>query len=183
MNQHLLFLQRFMKSPKNVGSVVPSSRFLAKKMVKQVDWNNIKAVAELGAGTGPITRYIQSNVNRDANVFLFEMDHVMRKKLRLNYPEFSSHANATHLENTINQKNIIYLDCIFSGLPFFNFERELRDTLVDQIVKSLKPGGMFIAFQYSLQMKKQLSEHFIIEDIKYVPLNVPPAFVYVCRKK
>lgn len=58
-----------MKSPKNVGSVAPSSRFLAKKMVNQVEWDHIKAVAELGAGTGPITRYIQSNVKRDANVF------------------------------------------------------------------------------------------------------------------
>ncbi|AIQ54759.1 class I SAM-dependent methyltransferase [Paenibacillus sp. FSL R7-0331] len=183
MNQHLLFLQRFMKSPKNVGSVAPSSRFLAKKMVNQVDWDEVKAVAELGSGTGPITRYIQSNVNRNASVFLFETDHVMRTKLRLSYPGFSCHANATRLVDTLNQKNIIYLDCIFSGLPFFNFERELRDTLMNQIVQALKPGGMFIAFQYSLQMKKQLSEHFIIEDIKYVPLNVPPAFVYVCRKK
>ncbi|WP_342566442.1 methyltransferase domain-containing protein [Paenibacillus sp. FSL R7-0345] len=172
-----------MKSPKNVGSVAPSSRFLAKKMVNQVEWDHIKAVAELGAGTGPITRYIQSNVKRDANVFLFEMDHVMRRKLRLNYPGFSCHSNATRLVDTINQKNVIYLDCIFSGLPFFNFERELRDALLDQIVHALKPGGMFIAFQYSLQMKKQLSEHFIIENIQLVPLNLPPAFVYVCRKK
>ncbi|WP_042196048.1 class I SAM-dependent methyltransferase [Paenibacillus camerounensis] len=183
MNQHLLFLQRFMKSPKNVGSVAPSSRFLAKKMVNQVDWDEVKAAAELGSGTGPITRYIQSNVNPNANVFLFETDPVMRKKLRMHYPRFTCHANATRLVHTIHQKNIIHLDCIFSGLPFFNFERELRDTLVDQIVHALKPGGMFIAFQYSLQMKKQLSEHFIIEDIKYVPLNMPPAFVYVCRKK
>lgn len=173
MNQHLLFLERFLKSPRNVGSVAPSSRYLAQKMVKQVNWSEIRAVAELGSGTGPITRYIQSNVNPDTKVFLFEMDHLMRTRLRLDYPGFSCHANAARLVNTIHQKDTRHLDCIFSGLPFFNFERGLRDTLMDQIVHALKPGGMFIAFQYSLQMKKQLSEHFIIEDIKLVPLNLP----------
>jgi len=83
----------------------------------------------------------------------------------------------------MKQQHIEQLDCIFSGLPFFNFESELRKTLVAQIVQALKPGGLFIAFQYSLQMKKILSEHFIIETIPFVPLNIPPAFVYVCRKK
>ncbi|WNS43116.1 methyltransferase domain-containing protein [Paenibacillus sp. MMS20-IR301] len=171
-----------MKSPKNVGSITPSSRFLAKKMIRQVDWNDITAVAELGSGTGPITRYIGANVKPEAKVFLFEMDHVMRKKLRLAYPEFSCHANAVRMKDTIHKNKVAQLDCIFSGLPFFNFERGLRDALIEQIVSSLKPGGLFVAFQYSLQMKKQLAEHFIIEDIKFVPLNVPPAFVYVCRK-
>jgi len=50
------------------------------------------------------------------------------------------------------------------------------------VYHSLKPGGLFIAFQYSQQMKKLLGEHFSIEKIEFVPLNIPPAFVYVCRK-
>jgi phospholipid N-methyltransferase len=75
------------------------------------------------------------------------------------------------------------LDCIINGLPFSNFPQAMRDKLIGQIVISLKNDGLFIAFQYSLQMKKQLSKHFEIEKITFVPMNVPPAFVYVCRKK
>ncbi|KTS74991.1 phospholipid methyltransferase [Paenibacillus jamilae] len=183
LNENLLFLRSFIHSPKNVGSVIPSSRFLATKMVKQAPWNEVKAVAELGSGTGAITRFINTQVSEATKVLLFEMDETMRDNLQTEYPDFSCHPNAARLVEAMKQENIQQLDCIFSGLPFFNFERELRDTLVEQIYKALKPGGLFIAFQYSLQMKKQLSERFIIEKINWVPLNIPPAFVYVCRKK
>ncbi|MCA1295206.1 methyltransferase domain-containing protein [Paenibacillus sp. alder61] len=182
-NNNLLFLRSFVKNPKNVGSIIPSSRFLANAMVKQVAWNGVTAVAELGSGTGAITRYIHQKANGKTKVFLFEMDQTMRDNLTKEYPAFTSHPNAAALVNSIKAGGVEHLDCIFSGLPFFNFERTLRNTLMEQIYQALKPGGLFIAFQYSLQMKKQLSENFIIEKIEFVPLNIPPAFVYVCRKK
>ncbi|WP_338552708.1 methyltransferase domain-containing protein [Paenibacillus sp. KS-LC4] len=179
----LLFLQRFIQSPKRVGSVMPSSRFLATKMVSSIPLHNVKAVAELGAGTGAITRFINKRLSGSAKVLLFEMDDLMRKNLQSEYPDFISHPNACHLVERMKQEGIEQLDCIVSGLPFFNFSSELRETLLEQTIKALKPGGAFIAFQYSLQMKKQFSEHFIIEKIELVPFNFPPAFVYTCRKK
>lgn len=38
-----------------------------------------------------------------------------------------------------------------------------------QIIHALKPGGLFIAFQYSQQMKNQLLQNFEIEHIHFVP--------------
>jgi phospholipid N-methyltransferase len=32
-------------------------------------------------------------------------------------------------------------------------------------------------------MRRQLERQFDIEHIHFVPFNVPPAFVYVCRKR
>ncbi|PWW32695.1 phospholipid N-methyltransferase [Paenibacillus pabuli] len=185
MNSHdyILFMKSFIHSPKNVGSIIPSSRFLASNMVNHAPWLEAKAVAELGSGTGAITRYIYNQVQDSTKVLLFEMDEIMRNNLQRTYPESSCFPNAARLVDSMKLENIQQLDVIFSGLPFFNFEPELRKTLVDQIYKALKPGGLFIAFQYSLQMKKTLAEHFDIEKIDFVPLNFPPAFVYVCRKK
>lgn len=182
-NDSLLFLKSFVKSPKKVGSIIPSSRFLANTMVKQASWQENMTVAELGAGTGAITRYIQKSAHKSTKVLLFEMDQTMRTILQNGYPNFTSYPNAATLMNTMRNEGIDELDYIFSGLPFFNFERTLRNTLIEQIHQALKPGGQFIAFQYSLQMKKQLSEKFFIEKIVFVPLNIPAAYVYVCRKK
>jgi phospholipid N-methyltransferase len=111
------------------------------------------------------------------------MDDKMRNNLNAGFPKFSIYPNACLLTSVMKREHIGHLDCIISGLPFFNFNKELRETLLEQIAAALKPGGYFIAFQYSLQMKKRLSESFIIERIGFVPLNFPPAFVYVCRKK
>lgn len=182
-NSYVTFIQQFMKNPKRVGSVMPSSRFLANRMIKSVPWHEVKAMAEFGSGTGAITRYIEPKVNESAEVLLFEMDERMNRDLHKEYPSFDCHFNACQLTNVMSQKGIEQLDCILSGLPFFNFTSELRNTLLDQVTQALKPGGLFIAFQYSLQMKKLLSERFIIEKIHLVPINFPPAFVYVCRKK
>ncbi|OKP89407.1 class I SAM-dependent methyltransferase [Paenibacillus sp. P32E] len=183
LNENFLFLRSFIQDPKRVGSVSPSSRFLARSMVNQAPWHEINAVAELGSGTGAITRILNTKVTNTTKVLLFEMDKTMRNNLKMEYPNFSCHRNAAHLVETMKDANIHQLDCIFSGLPFFNFEPAIRNTLVEQIYESLKPEGLFIAFQYSLQMKKQLTKYFNIDTIKYVPLNFPPAFVYVCRKR
>ncbi|MBJ9990084.1 class I SAM-dependent methyltransferase [Paenibacillus sp. S28] len=183
INEHLLFLQGFFKEPKRVGSVIPSSRFLAAKMVQSVPWNEVKSVAELGSGTGAITRFIKPQLHESAKVLLFERDKKMRNNLRIEYPDFPCYSNACQLVKTIHQEGIGQLDCIISGLPFFNFTSEMRETLLHQMVEALKPGGVFIAFQYSLQMKKQFAKAFTIENIEFVPLNFPPAFVYTCRKK
>lgn len=84
-NEPILFLKSFLQSPKHVGSIIPSSRFLASKMVKQASWLEAKAVAELGSGTGAITRYIQQEVQGSTKVFLFEMNETMRNTLKTAY--------------------------------------------------------------------------------------------------
>lgn len=183
INQSLVFLQKFILHPKQIGAVWPSSRFLADKMVQQVQWNNVSYIAELGSGTGVITKAIQSSLSESAKVFLFEKDAYLRSLLKRNFPEFICKTNACHLTKVIQQQGVQQLDCIISGLPFFNFPTQIREGLIDQIICSLKYGGYFIAFQYSLQMKKQLSHSFELERLLFVPLNFPPAFVYVCRKK
>ena len=181
-NHYLLFLQAFIRKPRQIGSVWPSSMLLARKMVEPVEWNEVAAIAELGSGTGAITREIKLHANQKADVLLFEKDEKMMENLQQEFPEFFCHQNAVHLQSVMNQHGVQQLDCVISGLPFFNFPVELRERLLNQISKSLKPGGLFIAFQYSLQMKKQLSNLFDVEMIQYVPINFPPAFIYVCRK-
>lgn len=181
--EKLLFLYKFSRAPKQFGSVTPSSIFLAKKMVAPIPWSQVKSVAELGAGTGAITKYIGRMKNNEARVLVFEKDPHLRERLANRFQSFSCHADACKLQSVMRSEGIEQLDCILSGLPFFNFPQQLRDQLMNQIVTSLKPGGLFVAFQYSQQMRKQLSQLFILEDIYFAPLNLPPAFVYVCRKR
>ena len=183
IEEKLVFLYKFARAPRQIGSVTPSSVFLAKKMIEPVPWAQVKSVAELGAGTGAITRYLHKAIESDAKVLLFEKDHDLRAKLATQYPNFSNYTDACQLGTALQYEGLRQIDCILSGLPFFNFPQSLRERLMHQIVTSLKPGGLFIAFQYSQQMRKQLSRQLYIEKVHFVPWNVPPAFVYVCRKQ
>ncbi len=183
MREGFMFLHRFFGDPKRVGSMIPSSSFLAKQMVKPIEWDHVRAVAELGSGTGAITRFLQAHAGDHVDVILFEMDRQMREYIRKQYPQFPCYANARHLNEKMSEQGIAELDGIVSGLPFFNFSASTRQALLDQVVQALKPGGLFITYQYSLQMKTMLADTFVIEAIRFVPMNVPPAFVYICRKK
>lgn len=183
VQEKFLFFNKFIHSPKEVGSVTPSSRFLAQAMTKPVAWDQIESVAELGAGTGALTKYIEHKASERIKVLLFEKDPVLRNQLAGKFPAFSCYADACHIQKAVRREKLDGLDLVISGLPFFNFPQDIRDRLIKQIMAALKPGGSFIAFQYSLQMRSQLSRYFEIETIRFVPFNVPPAFVYVCRKK
>ncbi|WP_305953733.1 class I SAM-dependent methyltransferase [Paenibacillus odorifer] len=137
MSEYLLFLQGFLKDPKRVGNILPSSPLLADKIVQSVQWHNVNAVAELGAGTGAITRLMTSQLKNSTKVLLFERNKKMREHLKAIYPECIFHSNASYLLKKLNQEGIRELDCIICGLPFFNFSSEMRDKILHQIVKSL----------------------------------------------
>lgn len=182
-SEPLLFLQGFLKNPKRVGSVLPSSKFLACKIVQSVPWDEVRTIAELGPGTGAITRLMRAQLPKSATVFLFERDPKMRSNLKNTYPEFMFHSNASYLSKRINQEHVHQLDSIICGLPFFNFSREMRQNILSQIHTALRPGGKLVLYQYSLHMRKHLAELFEMEKIQFVPFNFPPVFVYVCRKR
>jgi phospholipid N-methyltransferase len=177
-----MFLYKFLQSPQNVGSITPSSCFLAQAMMRPIDWENTHSIVELGAGTGTFTRLIQEKKRKYCQVFIFEQEREMREQLQLQYPFFHYSANAKDIYSTIQKLNYKEIDCVISGLPFANFSDELRDHIMEEVLRSLKPGGLFIAFQYSLHMKKSLALLFKETNISFVPINLPPAFVYYCRK-
>ena len=178
----ILFLRRFIDEPKKIGSLTPSSKFLARKMLKDLPWENFSHIAELGAGTGTFTKQIVKRKPTDCKFLVIEQDFEMRHLLEEEYPDLIFDSFAEDLSATLRRENFPQLDCIISGLPFANMTEYLRCRIVENIHHSLKPGGIFVMFQYSWQMKNLLKEYFPAVKIDFFLLNFPPAFVYFCRK-
>ena len=55
MNDFTLFLGKFLTQGTAIASLAPSSRWLSRTTVRNIDWAHARALVELGAGTGPIT--------------------------------------------------------------------------------------------------------------------------------
>lgn len=176
------FLYKFILEPKKIGSVTPSTIFLTRKMLANLPWDNIETIAELGAGTGVFTNYIATKKKKSCQVLVIEQDFEMREALRDNHPAFHFGAKAEKLDWFLQRCDLPQVDCIVSGLPFATFSASLRSDIMAAVDRSLKPGGIFIAFQYSLQLRKTLQKYFSEVNIGFVLLNVPPAFVYYCKK-
>lgn len=177
------FLCKFLLKPTKIGSITPSSAFLTRKMLADLPWGEIDTIAELGAGTGVFTNFIAGNKKESCRVIVIEEDAEMRELLGARHPAFLYGSKAEKLDWLLQRYNLPQVDCIVSGLPFAAFSQEQREKIISAVDRSLKPGGLFIAFQYSLQMKKMLKNTFEELQVSFVPLNIPPAFVYSCKKQ
>jgi phospholipid N-methyltransferase len=177
----LHFLFRFISSPKKIGSITPSSRYLVKTLLQPIPWDQIETIVELGAGTGAVTQEIERKMNASCQAVIFESDPQLTRVLRRNHPRVFHCWDAKDLTQELYRIGIDQVDCIVSCLPFANFSEQDRSTILDEIVKALSPDGIFVAYQYSLQMKSALQARFANVEIQFVPINLPPAFVYICR--
>jgi phospholipid N-methyltransferase len=80
---------------------------------------------------------------------------------------------------------------IVSGLPWAAFGQELQDELLDAVTDTLAPDGAFTTFAYTLarwapparRLRRSLGAEFDeVVTGRTVWANVPPAFVYFCRR-
>lgn len=178
----ILFLRKFIEEPKKIGSLTPSSSFLVHKMLYKLPWKNFSHVAELGAGTGTFIEKIIKYKLPECKFLVIEQDSSMRYILEEKYPDMIFDSFAENLTRTLQKIGFPPLDCIISGLPFANMEEDLRRRIIENVYDSLKRDGIFVMFQYSLQMKSLLKKYFSSVKIDFFLLNLPPAFVYFCRK-
>ena len=176
------FFKNFIKSPRKIGSIIPSSNVLANKMTEQQYLNGAKSIVELGAGVGCFTSKIIERKNSTTPFYVFEQNEDMKKILNRKFPKLMIYDNANNLSKYVENAEIEVPDTIISGLPFTSLDKKLRYSILEQVYNSLETGGKFITFQYSLHLLRYLKSTYSKVEIKVVPLNIPMAYIYVCTK-
>lgn len=179
------FLKQFWKEKKMVGAMAPSSRFLAKKMLENIDFSQAKVLVELGPGTGVFTDKILEKMAPDAVLLVFELHDAFCIQLQNRISDKRVHIihdSAEKIEEYLVKHELGKADVVISSLPLANFPQELRNSILQASHKSLTEVGKYIQFQYSLQSKKHIKKVFNEVSIDFTPLNFPPAFVYTCNK-
>ncbi len=186
MKDSLLLLSSFIKKPKEVGAVAPSSKFLTKGIVENIDFEASRNIVELGPGLGTFTKAILKKSAPYARVFCFEINRKFcdyLKKRVIDKRLVIINASAEDLNKNIRKLKVKNVDYVVSGLPFLNFSTSKKKRILKGIRNSLSDGGKFVLFQYTNGLSGLLKSYFGSVERKFVPLNVPPAFVYVCRKR
>ena len=177
------FIREFLSHAGQVGSIIPSSPFLTRKMLPiTIPWYKMRQIAELGPGTGVFTQSIQQQMPAHSQLYLFEANGNFREMLARRFPSCYLLEDALQLGEAVNTSGRPF-DLIVSGLPFANFTETIRNRIFDAIHESLTPNGIFVAFQYTLLLRPQFQTHFSMIDIGYTLLNVPPAWVFKCKKR
>src|SRR5699024_2826358 len=71
-SQLSLFARNFFKHPRMLGSIIPSSSFLVRRLLEPVDWERARVIVEYGPGVGTITRSILERLHPEATLLVIE---------------------------------------------------------------------------------------------------------------
>ncbi len=168
-----------------VGSMTPSSRFLAAKMLNHIPIKEAKVVVELGPGTGVFTEKILEKLGATTQLIVVELNDDFFNTLqnKFQHPNLHlKHGSADQIGIYLKELGFENADLIISSLPLANFPSELRKNVIETAKNCLDDKGKFVQFQYSLQSLKTLKRNFHSVKVDFTAFNFPPAFVYTCSK-
>jgi phospholipid N-methyltransferase len=169
---------------KQTGAIVPSQRFLITKMIAPIPEDYCGEIIELGPGNGALTLRLAARCP-GARVLACEINPALAQSTRQNLKKAGINGRvrvvsdaAEHLLSERARTGRDKADFVVSGIPLGNLPRQQTLALIDKIGRSLREGGMYIQFQYSLMDRRKIRQRFTSVRTVPVPLNFPPAVVY-----
>jgi len=186
MSDFSLFLGKFLRHGTKIASLAPSSPWLSRATVANVDWSKAGVVVELGAGTGPITRVIADRARPDCKVVVLERDADFARLLRDRFadlPHFDViEGDVRDLAAILADRGIARVDHVISGLPVPSFPKDLQRDLFRVVRRVLAPEGTYNQITEIPWVYQGLYRRFF-DEVRFVfePRNLPPAGAYHCR--
>jgi phosphatidylethanolamine/phosphatidyl-N-methylethanolamine N-methyltransferase len=186
------FLAAALRRPTTMGAVVPSSPRLAGVLASVVPRDGCPVVVELGPGTGAVSAVIAERLPVGARHLAVEVDPDMVAYLRRTRPDLEVvPGNAATLSSLLAERGITRVDAVVCGLPWALFDDPTQAAILDGISRVIGTAGAFTTFAYLHGMTLSAARRFretlraTFEEVlvsSTVWRNMPPAFVYVCRR-
>ncbi|MDQ6601059.1 class I SAM-dependent methyltransferase [Bacillus salipaludis] len=179
----MAFIKEFIKHPRTVGAVFPSSKQLAKQMIALIQFAHAKGIVEYGPGTGIFTEQLIDHKNEDTVLLVVESNTEFYELLKEKYYGIPNvhiiHGSAENIDRYIQEYKVPQVNYFVSGLPFTSLPIDISKNILRKTKAILGNNGEFVTFQYS-QLKKEFFVFYFthIEIIK-VHWNIPPA--YICQ--
>ena len=180
----LVFFREFLRHPDEVGSVVPSSRFLERRLVEIAAIGKARLVVELGPGTGGTTAAILRALPSDGRLLAVEINSQFAARLRaVGDPRLIVHAgNAVELGDALAWHGLSDPDVVLSGIPFSTMSAAVGRRILLDGWRALAPGGRFVAYQFRGSVGILGGDILGAPEVKLEMRNAPPVRVYCWRK-
>ncbi|MGL4847630.1 MAG: class I SAM-dependent methyltransferase [Clostridium sp.] len=176
-----MFILEYIKNPRSVGAIAPSSKYLAEKMISDINFKEAKCIIEYGPGTGIFTEKLLSRVKEDTIVILIEINkefyNILKEKYGYKNNVIVLNESAENIDKILERYSIEKVDYILSGLPFTSLPSDVSKNILSKTASILKGGTGFITFQYSLLKVDFFKKYFSTLKYKRVLRNIPPAYV------
>ena len=185
MSDTLRFLGRLITQPKTVGAVAPSSQALGRAMAAQIDARDAGGpVLELGPGTGVITGALIEHGIAPERIVAVEYNQDFAALIASRYRGVHVIAgDAFDLGKTFGNRFSEKFIGAVSGVPLLNFNVAQRQTFLNGVLARLKPGAPYVQFSYGLHCPVAPPAGVSVTQAAYIFFNLPPARVWVYRRR
>lgn len=174
-----------MRAPDLVGSVIPSSRFLERRLVQIAAIPQAEVVVEFGPGTGGTTRAILDAMSPKAKLLAIEIDPHFADMLAAHGDPrlIVHHGSAEHIREALSQHGLSAPDAVLSGIPFSTMPLALGQRIINAVWESLAPGGCFVAYQFRDRVATLGRQLLGDPEVAVEILNAPPTRIYRWQKE
>ncbi len=180
------FFFAFLRAPSKVGSVCPSGRALAARLIAAVSGEDNGLIIDLGAGPGPVSAQLLRAGVAPERIIAIEAD----KNFAAPFARCCGDLPLT-IADALQLKSILdaevpgkRISAIISSLPF----RIMPPSLIGAILREVRGvmrerGGVLIQYSYAWWMRYPLTRYgFIPCYASVVMRNLPPARVEVYQE-
>jgi phospholipid N-methyltransferase len=183
------------------AAVAPSSRYLAQAMVEPLPLAQARVAVELGAGTGVMTQELLAKLPRDATLIAFEVQPRFQKFLRQKFTDprlVLVDRSAETIGDELARLGVTRVDAAVSslGITYMSFKK--RHAILGGLIPLFTEHSVFTQYHYvhgllpwyqvedgrlrRFDAVDLLKQYFRTIERRFVWLNVPPAFVFACRR-
>lgn len=178
-----LFLKRWLANPLQMGSVVPSSSALCRRVALQVRLEPGERVLELGAGTGVVSRALLASGVAPSRLTVVEIVPSMAAHLRAALPgvdviEGDARELATLFPTEQRERARHRIGTVICGVPLVLLRVAEQRRFIDAI-EVVAPGKGFLHYSYCATSPLPWRKHGLVAQREaWTPLNFPPASVW-----
>jgi len=185
INGHVAFFREFLRHPRQIGSVVPSSRFLERRILKAASVASSKTIVELGSGTGGTTQAILRAMLPHARLLCVEINPYFHNMISsIEDKRLIAHlGSACGLREIISMYGLDAPDAVISGIPFSTMDYDDGCKVIEAISALLAPDGRFVAYQVSNRVADLCRPFMGSETMGVELINIPPMRVYQWKKQ
>jgi phospholipid N-methyltransferase len=186
------FLLECLKNYHATGTIAPDSLICVNGLLKSVPFKSAFLILEYGASSGAVTRELLLRKSPGSRLISFEKN---RRFYEILDEEVGGRDVVVLNEDVFDAVDILSrrfaiknrsVDCIVSTLPWSSMK--FGDLLQRSVLPLLKADGIFIQYMHSTailkgsRLRPMLERYFSSVASGFVFFNLPPTFVYTCRK-
>lgn len=180
-NKSIDFFRGFLKDPRQVGSVIPSSRFMERRIIDYAELDDARVIVELGPGTGGTTRALLAAMRPDSRLLAIDLDQRFTEIVAaIDDPRLIAHTgSAAELGSILRQHGLGDADVVISGIPFSTMPCEIATGILEAVRDCLASNGVFVAYQFRAEVARLVEPVFgMPRRAGPVPLNIPPMRIW-----